>query len=88
MLENRELAAHEQAMEILNNLAASFHVVTISRIKGILGEELLRQVLDISQSRHPLLNARIVAKSNSFWFEDGADKEKVCSMIFTPRWKA
>lgn len=23
MLENRELAAHEQAMEILNNLAAS-----------------------------------------------------------------
>ena len=74
MLENRELAAHEQAMEILNNLAASFNIVTISRIKGIISEELLRQALNITQSRHPLLNARIVAKSNSFWFEDKADK--------------
>lgn len=74
MLETRELAAHEQSMEILNNLAASFHIVTISRIKGILGEELLRQALDIIQNRHPLLNARIIAKSNSFWFESGADK--------------
>lgn len=74
MLENRELAAHEQAMEILNNIAASFHIVTISRIKGIVGEELLRQALDIIQSRHPLLNSRIVAKKNSFYFESGADK--------------
>jgi NRPS condensation-like uncharacterized protein len=71
---NRQLATHEQAMEILNNLAASFHIVTISRIKGILKEELLRQALDISQSHHPLLNARIIPKSNSFWFESGADK--------------
>ena len=74
LLENRELAAHEQAMEILNNLAASFHIVTISRIKGIVGEELLRQALDIIQSRHPLLNSRIIAKKNSFYFESGADK--------------
>ena len=74
MLKNRKLAAHEQAMEILNNLAASFHIVTISRIKGILKEELLRQALDMTQSRHPFLNARIVEKSNSFWFEAGADK--------------
>lgn len=74
MLETRELAAYEQAMEILNNLAASFHIVTISRIKGILHQELLRQALDTIQSRHPLLNARIVPKSNSFWFETGADK--------------
>ena len=74
MLKNRKLAAHEQAMEILNNLAASFHIVTISRIKGILKKELLRQALDITQTRHPFLNARIVEKSNSFWFESGADK--------------
>ncbi|MEM6755370.1 MAG: alcohol acetyltransferase, partial [Cyanobacteria bacterium P01_C01_bin.38] len=74
MLKNRQLAAHEQAMEILNNLAASFHIVTISRIKGIISKELLRQALDNSQSRHPLLNARIVVKSNSFWLEDKADK--------------
>ncbi|BAY83659.1 hypothetical protein NIES267_31500 [Calothrix parasitica NIES-267] len=74
MLENRKLAAHEQAMEILNNLAASFHIVTISRIKGIIDEELLRQAIDIIQVHHPLLNARIVAKSNSFWFEAGAEQ--------------
>ena len=74
MLENRELAAHEQAMEILNNLAASFHIVTISRIRGIINEELLRQALDIIQSHHPLLNSRIVPKSNSFWFEPGSGK--------------
>lgn len=74
MLENRELAAHEQAMEILNNLAASFHIVTISRIRGIINEELLKQALDITQSRHPLLSYRIVPKSNSFWFEPGSGK--------------
>ncbi len=74
MLKNRQLAPHEQAMEILNNLAASFHIVTISRIKGIISGELLRQALDVVQTRHPLLNSRIVAKSNSFWFESGADK--------------
>ncbi|MEM6403963.1 MAG: condensation domain-containing protein, partial [Cyanobacteria bacterium P01_D01_bin.116] len=74
MLENRELVAHEQSMEVLNNLAASLNIVTISRIKGIIAEELLRQALDIIQSRHPLLNSRIVAKKNSFFFEAGADK--------------
>ncbi|MEO1430538.1 MAG: condensation domain-containing protein [Cyanobacteria bacterium J06633_8] len=74
MLETRELTVHEQSMEILNNLAASFHIVTISRIKGLLNEELLRQALDTTQERHPFLNARIVEKSNSFWFESAADK--------------
>ena len=74
MLENRELAAHEQAMEILNHLAASLNIVTISRVKGIIGEELLRQALDMIQSRHSLLNSRILAKKNSFYFEAGADK--------------
>ncbi|MEO1185744.1 MAG: condensation domain-containing protein [Cyanobacteria bacterium J06636_27] len=61
-------------MEILNHLAASLNIVTISRIKGFINEELLRQALDIIQSRHPLLNARIIAKSNSFWFAAGAGK--------------
>ncbi|AFY54965.1 uncharacterized protein containing a NRPS condensation (elongation) domain [Rivularia sp. PCC 7116] len=74
MLETRELTAHEQSMEILNNLAASFHIVTTSRVKGLLNEELLRQALDTTQERHPFLNARIVEKSNSFWFEPVAGK--------------
>ncbi|MCJ8283618.1 MAG: condensation domain-containing protein [Rivularia sp. ALOHA_DT_140] len=74
ILESRELNPPEQAMEILNNIAASFHIVTISRIKGDLNEETLRKALDITQSRHPLLNARIIQKSNSFWFESQTDK--------------
>ena len=74
MLEKRELAVQEQAMEVFNHLAASYNIVTISRIRGILSEELLTQAVDAIQSRHPLLNSRIVAKSNSFWFETGADK--------------
>ncbi|MGB3642378.1 MAG: condensation domain-containing protein [Rivularia sp. (in: cyanobacteria)] len=74
MLENRQLAAHEQAMEILNNLAATYNVVTIGRIKGILNQKFLRQALDVIQSRHPSLSSRIIAKSNSFWLEGGADK--------------
>ncbi|MEM9923641.1 MAG: condensation domain-containing protein [Cyanobacteria bacterium P01_D01_bin.50] len=74
MRENRKLMPFEQAMENLNALASCFNIVTISLIKGSLSEEVLRQTLDIIQSRHPLLNSRIVRKSNSFWFEDGADK--------------
>ncbi len=74
MLKNRELAASEQAMEILNNLAATYNVVTIGRIQGILNQKFLRQTLDVIQSRHPLLSSRIIAKSNSYWFEAGADK--------------
>ncbi len=74
MLKNRELTTYEQAMENLNSLASSFNIVTISLIKGNFSEQLLRQTLDVVQSRHPLLNSRIVRKSNNFWFEDGADK--------------
>jgi hypothetical protein len=41
MLKNRELSASEQAMERLNNLAATYNVVTIGRIQGILNQKFL-----------------------------------------------
>ncbi len=57
-MENRELVAIEQGLEILNRCASTFNVVTISRVKGPLSEEILRQALDLIQYRHPRLNSR------------------------------
>jgi NRPS condensation-like uncharacterized protein len=72
MIENRLLDTHEQAVEILNRAANSYHVVTISRISGLLSVEILRQALDLIQKRHPRLNSRIVGELNNLRFETGA----------------
>jgi NRPS condensation-like uncharacterized protein len=74
MADNRKLAPNEQSMEILNRCAGSYNVVTISRIKGNLSEEIALQALDLIQSRHPRLNSRIVGDLDNLHFESGADK--------------
>jgi NRPS condensation-like uncharacterized protein len=75
MTDNRELVPIEQAMEVLNRVAGSFNVVTISRIKGLLSEEIVRQALDLAQRRHPRLHCRIVGSLNSLRFEtEGTQK--------------
>jgi len=74
MTVNRKLAPNEQSMEILNRCAGSFNIVTISRIKGGLKEEIIRQALDLIQSRHPRLNSRIVGALDSLKFDFGARK--------------
>lgn len=75
MMNNRKLVALEQAMEILNRSAGSYNVVTASRIKGPLSEELLRQALALVQRRHPRLNSRIVGSLDNLWFEtEGTQK--------------
>jgi NRPS condensation-like uncharacterized protein len=72
---DRNLGRLEQAMETLNAQAKTWNVVTISRIKGPLCEEVLRQALDIAQRRHPRLNSRIVPSSNGLKFQtEGTDK--------------
>lgn len=70
----RKLASSEQSMEILNRCAGSYNVVTISRIHGYLKEEIVRQALDLIQTRHPRLNARIVGPLDNLCFESGATK--------------
>ena len=60
MNNNRALSVTEQAMELLNRQHGSFNIVTISRIKGEIKEEILRQALDAVQSIHPLLSSRII----------------------------
>ncbi|MBD2729715.1 alcohol acetyltransferase [Nostoc sp. FACHB-892] len=68
----RELSPLEQGMEVLNRRASSFNVVTICRITGPLSEDILRQALDLLQSRHPRLNSRIVGELDSLYFKSGA----------------
>ncbi len=69
MINNRKLAPLEQAMEILHRYTGCNTIVTISRIRGPLGEEIVRQALDLIQCRHPRLNSRIVGSSDSLRFE-------------------
>lgn len=74
MSEDRVLVPIEQAMEVLNRVAGSFNVVTISRINGPLSEAILRQALDLAQHRHPRLNSRIVGSLDNLRFEKGMQK--------------
>lgn len=71
VMDNRELVAVEQGLEILNRCAGTFNVVTISRVKGPLSEEIVRQALDLIQDRRPRLNSRIVGSLDSLRFEGG-----------------
>jgi NRPS condensation-like uncharacterized protein len=74
MIVNRKLAPNEQSMELLNRCAGSFNVVTISRIKGGLKAEIVRQALDVVQMRHPRLNSRLIGDLDNLHFEFGIDK--------------
>jgi len=69
MTENRQLIPIEQSMEMFNRCANSLNVVIISRIRGSLNEEIVRQALDLVQIRHPRLNCRIVGLLDHLHFE-------------------
>ncbi|KZL47760.1 alcohol acetyltransferase [Nodularia spumigena CENA596] len=66
---DRNMGCLEQAMENLNSRAKTWNIVTISRIKGPLSAEILRQALDIIQRRHPRLNSRIISSRNRLCFQ-------------------
>ena len=66
---NRKLGQLEETMEILNQRAKTWNLVTISRIQGHLQETVLRQSLDIIQYRHPALNAHIINSKNSYYYQ-------------------
>ena len=68
-MNNRKLGNIEQAMEKLNSHAKTWNIVTISRIKGNLSADIIRQSLDIIQHHHPRLNARIISVNNSLRFQ-------------------
>ncbi|MBS9393117.1 MAG: alcohol acetyltransferase [Dolichospermum sp. LBC05a] len=66
---NRKLGQLEETMEILNQRAKTWNVVTISRIRGNIQETVLRQALDIIQYRHPALNSHIINSRNSYYYQ-------------------
>ena len=66
---NRKLGQLEETMEILNQRAKTWNLVTISRIQGNLQETVLRQSLDIIQYRHPVLNSHIINSRNSYYYQ-------------------
>jgi len=79
MNNNRALSVTEQAMELLNRQNGSLNIVTISRIKGEIRKEILRQALDAIQSIHPLLNSRIVGTLDHLEFTNqGTGKIPLC----------
>ncbi len=79
MNNNRALSVTEQAMELLNRQNGSLNIVTISRIKGEIRKEILRQALDAIQSIHPLLNSRIVGTLAHLEFTNqGTGKIPLC----------
>lgn len=61
-------------MEILNRCAGSFNVLTISRIKGNLSEEILSIALNLVQKRHPRLKSCITGTLDNLCFTDGTEK--------------
>lgn len=68
MINNRKLGIAEQTMEMLNYRAKTWNIVTISRIKGTLSEEILKQALNLVQYHHSNLNYRIVDHLNNLCF--------------------
>jgi len=79
MNNNRALSVTEQAMELSNRQNGSLNIVTISRIKGEIRKEILRQALDAIQSIHPLLNSRIVGTLEHLEFTNqGTGKIPLC----------
>lgn len=65
----RKLGTLETTMEILNQRAKTWNIVTISRVRGNLQPPLLRQSLDIIQQHHPQLNYRIINIDNNYYFQ-------------------
>ncbi len=79
MNNNRALSVTEQAMELSNRQNGSLNIVTISRIKGEISKEILRQALDAIQRIHPLLNCRIVGTLDRLEFTNhGTGKIPLC----------
>lgn len=85
MNHNRALSVMEQAMELLNRQKGSFNIVIISRIKGEISEEILRQALDTVQSIHPLLSSRIIGTLDNLEFtSEGTEKIPLSVVVQNP----
>ncbi|MBG0743561.1 alcohol acetyltransferase [Cylindrospermopsis raciborskii LB2897] len=62
----RQLSSLETTMELLNQRAKTWNLVTISRIRGYIHKPVLREALDLLQYRHSVLNSHIVTHQHNF----------------------
>lgn len=62
----RQLSSLETTMELLNQRAKTWNLVTISRIQGYIYKPVLREALDLLQYRHLVLNSHIVTHQRNF----------------------
>ncbi|WP_410172238.1 condensation domain-containing protein, partial [Dolichospermum planctonicum] len=88
---NRKLGQLEQTMEILNQRAKTWNLVTISRIQGNIQATVLRQSLDIIQYRHPVLNSHIINSENSYYFQSAGTGKlpvRVVNLVEIQEWEA
>jgi hypothetical protein len=86
-LNNRQLSSFELGMELFNQSAATWIVVFISRIKGTLNEEIVRQALDIAQRRHPRLQSHLVGSLKNLRFETESTQKIPLRIVNTEQWQ-
>lgn len=68
---SRDLGTFERA-QLLTSRTAAFNLVLCLRIDATVDHNRLRQALDVLQSRHPALTARVRRRSSTLVFELGA----------------
>lgn len=69
MTYDRQLISMEQGMELFNRCANSLNMVIVSRIKGFINKEVIREALDLVQNRHPRLNSHIIGSLDNLSFK-------------------
>ena len=87
----RKLGQLEQTMEILNQRAKTWNLVTISRIQGNIQGTVLRRSLDIIQYRHSVLNSHIINSENSYYFQSAGTGKlpvRVVNIVEIQEWEA
>ena len=68
-MNNQKIHSHLEFFEVCNRTACTSNVITTSRIKGPLTEEIIRQALELVQQRHPCLNYQIVGSLDQLKLE-------------------
>jgi NRPS condensation-like uncharacterized protein len=91
MSDDRKLGAVEEAMELLNQQANTWNVVTISRIKSSLQsplkEDILRQAIQRAQQRHPRLRSQIIDSLNCPHFKTNENLKVPLRIIWKRSWQ-
>ncbi len=68
MSNNQNLLPYQQYCELLNRQGGTYNIITSCEITEALTPEMIREALDMAQSRHPYLNCRIIEKDNFLQF--------------------